>query len=72
MPGTAPQQSCYIAAILYSLPGFPLVASGLDFFKLEMRGGFERLLYALVGFLLAAAIAWRIAGRLSNSSGKLR
>lgn len=61
IPGSEPKQAGYIAAILYSLPGFPLVASGLDFFKLEMRGGFERLLYALVGFVLAAGIAWLVA-----------
>lgn len=59
--GSEPKQAGYIAAILYSLPGFPLLASGLDFFKLEMRGGFERLLYALVGFILAAGIAWLVA-----------
>ncbi len=61
MPNSDPKQAGYIAAILYSLPGFPLIASGLDLFRLEMRGGFERLLYAMVGFLLAAAIAWLVA-----------
>ncbi len=61
MPGSDPKQAGYIAAILYSLPGFPLLASGLDLFRLEMRGGFERLLYAVVGFMLAAGIAWLVA-----------
>lgn len=51
--------------MLFIIPGFPFITSGLDFAKLDMRSGLERLSYALMIILMAAATAW-IAALLLN------
>lgn len=38
----------YIGAMLFIIPGFPFITSGLDLSKLDMRSGLERLAYAVV------------------------
>ena len=38
----------YICAMLFIIPGFPFITSGIDLAKLDMRSGIERLNYALI------------------------
>lgn len=38
----------YIGAMLFIIPGFPFITSGLDLSKLDMRSGLERLAYAII------------------------
>lgn len=51
----------YIGAMLFVIPGFPLITSGLDIFKLDMRSGLERLLYALTVIMVAVLTGWVVA-----------
>ena len=51
----------YICAMLFIIPGFPFITSGIDLAKLDMRSGIERLTYALIVILVAAMSAWIMA-----------
>ena len=51
----------YICAMLFIIPGFPFITSGVDLAKLDMRSGMERLTYALIIVLVAAMSAWIMA-----------
>lgn len=51
----------YICAMLFIIPGFPFITSGIDLAKLDMRSGMERLMYALIIVLVATMSrgSWR-------------
>lgn len=51
----------YIGAMLFVIPGFPLITSGLDIAKLDLRSGIERLVYALSIIVTATLVAWLIS-----------
>lgn len=51
----------YICSMLFIIPGFPFITSGIDLAKLDMRSGLERLAYALVIILVATVTAWMMA-----------
>lgn len=51
----------YICSMLFIIPGFPFITSGIDLAKLDMRSGTERLMYALIIILVAAMSAWIMA-----------
>lgn len=51
----------YICAMLFIIPGFPFITSGIDLAKLDMRSGTERLMYALIIILVATMSAWIMA-----------
>lgn len=51
----------YIGAMLFVIPGFPLITSGLDIAKLDLRAGVERLVYALSIIVVATLVAWLIS-----------
>lgn len=51
----------YICAMLFIIPGFPFITSGIDLAKLDMRSGIERLNYALIVILVATMTAWIMA-----------
>ena len=51
----------YIGAMLFVIPGFPLITSGLDIAKLDMRSGIERLTYAASIIALATLVGWMVA-----------
>ncbi len=61
----------YIGAMLFVIPGFPLITSGLDFAKLDMRSGFERLGYALLVIFVATLVGWIAATIVGLSPGDL-
>ena len=51
----------YICAMLFIIPGFPFITSGIDLAKLDMRSGIERLVYALMIIVVATVTAWILA-----------
>ena len=51
----------YICSMLFIIPGFPFITSGIDLAKLDMRSGLERLTYAILVILVATITAWIMA-----------
>ena len=51
----------YICAMLFIIPGFPFITSGIDLAKLDMRSGLERLTYAIIIIVVATITAWLMA-----------
>ena len=51
----------YIGAMLFVIPGFPFITSGLDLSKLDMRSGLERGAFALVVITVATLVGWVVA-----------
>ena len=60
-PIEAQHQAGYICAMLFIIPGFPFITSGIDMAKLDMRSGLERLSYAVMIVLIATMAAWLMA-----------
>ena len=54
-------QAGYICAMLFIIPGFPFITSGIDMAKQDMRSGFERLAYAIMIVVVATLTAWLMA-----------
>ena len=54
-------QEGYIGAMLFVIPGFPLITAGLDISKLDMRSGVERLTYAVAIVVVATLVGWMVA-----------
>ena len=53
--------TAYIGAILYVIPGFPLVTGGLDIAKLDFPSGIQRITYAFSIILVATLGGWAVA-----------
>ena len=51
----------YICSMLFIIPGFPFITSGIDLAKLDLRSGLERLTYAIIIVLVATMFAWMVA-----------
>lgn len=51
----------YICSMLFIIPGFPFITSGIHLAKLDMRSGLERLAYAIIVVMVAAVSAWLMA-----------
>ena len=51
----------YICSMLFIIPGFPFITSGIDLAKLDMRSGTERLMYSLIIITVATMTAWILA-----------
>ena len=51
----------YIGAMLFIIPGFPFITSGLDLAELDMRSGLERAAYALLIITVATLVGWLVA-----------
>lgn len=61
IPGAMDHQMGYIGAMLFVIPGFPLITSVLDMYLFDMRSGIERLTYALMIIILSTLIGWMLA-----------
>lgn len=61
----------YIGAMLFVIPGFPLITSGLDIAKLDMRSGFERFAYAFTVIAIATLAGWVVALVVGLAPGEL-
>ncbi|MCT6873551.1 MAG: threonine/serine exporter family protein [Bifidobacterium sp.] len=53
--------TAYIGAILFVIPGFPLVTGGLDIAKLDFPSGVQRITYAFSIILVATLGGWAVA-----------
>ena len=51
-------QAGYICAMLFVIPGFPLITGGIDLAKLDMRSGLERCAYAILIITTATMTGW--------------
>lgn len=51
----------YVSAVLFLIPGFPLVTGGLDLARLDFSAGVARLTYALVVLTSAALAVWGVS-----------
>ena len=51
----------YIGAMLFIIPGFPFITSGLAISKLDMRSGLERMTYAIAIITVATLVGWIVA-----------
>ena len=51
----------YICSMLFIIPGFPFITSGIDLAKLDLRSGLERLSYSVIIVLVATMFAWIMA-----------
>lgn len=60
-PAAMNHEAGYIGAMLFVIPGFPLITAGLDIAKLDMRSGIERLVYAVSVITVATLIGWLVA-----------
>ena len=47
--------------MLFIIPGFPFITSGIDLAKLDLRSGLERLTYSIIIVLVATMFAWIMA-----------
>ena len=54
-------QAGYICAMLFVIPGFPLITGGIDLAKLDLRSGIERITYALLIITTATLTGWLTA-----------
>ena len=61
---SAQHEAGYICAMLFIIPGFPFITSGVDMAKLDMRSGVERFFYAVVIIGVATITAWVVASIL--------
>lgn len=61
LPNAMSHEAGYIGAMLFVIPGFPLITSGLDIAKLDFKSGIERLCYALTVILVATLFGWLVA-----------
>lgn len=51
----------YVSAVLFLIPGFPLVTAALDLAKLDFSAGVARLTYALMILTSAALSVWAVS-----------
>jgi uncharacterized membrane protein YjjP (DUF1212 family) len=51
----------YVSAVLFLVPGFPLVTGALDLAKLDFSAGLARLTYALMILTSAALALWAVS-----------
>lgn len=61
----------YIGAMLFIIPGFPFITSGLDISKLDMRSGLERMAYAIAIIVVATLVGWIVAMAVKLRPGNL-
>lgn len=61
----------YICAMLFVIPGFPLITGGLDLAKLELRSGLERITYAMLIIFMATMTGWVTASIFGFAPGEL-
>lgn len=54
-------ESGYISAVLFLVPGFPLITAALDLSHLDFSAGMSRLAYALMIMISAALSVWAVS-----------
>ena len=60
-PVALQHDTAYIGAMLFVIPGFPLITGGLDMAKLDFPSGIQRVAYVLCIILMATLAGWMVA-----------
>ena len=64
-------ESGYVAAVLFLVPGFPLITAGLDLARLDLSAGVARTTYALLVISAAGLAVWAVSVTVGLSPGPL-
>ena len=70
-PGTPIHEAAFTSAILFLIPGFPLVTAALDLARFDFTSGVSRLLYAGLITLAAAVGVWIVAAGFGLTPGEV-
>ena len=60
-PVALQHDTAYIGAMLFVIPGFPLITGGLDIAKIDFPSGIQRLCYTFAIILMATLAGWMVA-----------
>ncbi|WP_298046911.1 threonine/serine exporter ThrE family protein [uncultured Bifidobacterium sp.] len=60
-PVALQHDTAYIGAMLFVIPGFPLITGGLDMAKIDFPSGIQRVSYVLCIILMATLAGWMVA-----------
>ena len=60
-PVALQHDTAYIGAMLFVIPGFPLITGGLDMAKIDFPSGVQRITYVLCIILMATLAGWMVA-----------
>ncbi|MGO1260081.1 MAG: threonine/serine exporter family protein, partial [Bifidobacterium mongoliense] len=60
-PVALQHDTAYIGAMLFVIPGFPLITGGLDMAKIDFPSGIQRLCYTMAIILMATFAGWMVA-----------
>lgn len=60
-PVALSHDTAYIGAMLFVIPGFPLITGGLDMAKIDFPSGIQRVAYVLCIILMATLAGWTVA-----------
>lgn len=60
-PVALQHDTAYIGAMLFVIPGFPLITGGLDIAKIDFPSGIQRIGYTLAIILMATLAGWMVA-----------
>lgn len=60
-PTALRHDTAYIGAMLFVIPGFPLITGGLDMAKIDFPSGIQRMCYTLAIILMATLAGWMVA-----------
>lgn len=64
-------EAAFTSAILFLVPGFPLLTAALDLARFDFTSGMSRLLYATMITLAAALGAWLVAWAFGLTPGEI-
>ncbi len=60
-PVALQHDTAYIGAMLFVIPGFPLITGGLDMAKIDFPSGVQRVMYVMCIILMATLAGWMVA-----------
>ncbi len=60
-PVALQHDTAYIGAMLFVIPGFPMITGGLDMAKIDFPSGIQRVAYVLCIVLIATLAGWMVA-----------
>ncbi len=60
-PVALQHDTAYIGAMLFVIPGFPLITGGLDMAKIDFPSGVQRITYVMCIILMATLAGWMVA-----------
>ena len=60
-PVALQHDTAYIGAMLFVIPGFPLITGGLDIAKIDFPSGIQRITYTFAIILMATLAGWMVA-----------